>query len=288
MMELTKAGLIGLGNMGMTMAKSLVKSGLSVTVFDTRKERLEEMRLMGASIAKSCGALAMENNIVISIVNDIADTDEVMFGNDGVWQSMKAGGIVIIASTVGPEYCRKVYSKAKERNIRVIDAAVSKSGPSNVQGELTLMVGGDRDAVDRCQPVFKALAKHIFHVGNIGMGQSYKLVNNLLSLGLAVVTRETLNLGLKAGLDFNTMLDVMQYSTGNNWNLQYLRYLLNSRELDTPSNAPTKNIGTKDWKLALDFAKQANTKVPVTEFIHDLDTRTIYDAFDKVMQDKRL
>jgi len=274
--------------MGMPMARSLVRAGLEVTVFDLRPPKLEEMRKLGATVAVSCQEMAANNNIILSIVNDIDDTEESLFGAQGIWQGIKAGGIIILSSTIGPVYCQKVYARGKLKNIQVLDAAVSKSGPTNIEGELTLMVGGEEDAFQRCQPVFKALANHVFHVGEIGAGQSYKLVNNLLSLGLAIVTREALNMGIKAGLDFNRMLEVMQFSTGNNWNLLYLQHLLKTRGTTAAADLPTKNIGNKDWNLALNFAREAGAQVPVSEFIHNLDAKTAYAAFDAVMQDKRL
>jgi 3-hydroxyisobutyrate dehydrogenase-like beta-hydroxyacid dehydrogenase len=101
-MSSIKAGFIGLGSMGMPMARSIASSGLPLTVYDLRKEPLEEMRALGARVAGSSREVAATSDAVISMVRDVPETEEVIFGKGGVWEGMKKGGTIIISSTIGP------------------------------------------------------------------------------------------------------------------------------------------------------------------------------------------
>ena len=174
-----KVGFIGLGNMGIRMAKSLAREGFSLTVYDLRQEPIEEMKALGAAGASSSREVAEASDVVISMVWDIPQTEEVIFGKDGVWKGIKKGTTIIISSSIGPEYCRKLYARAKERGVRVIDCCVTGRDPLNGNRPMTLMIGGDEDIVKQCWPVFEALGKNIFYLGGIGTGQAYKLVNNM-------------------------------------------------------------------------------------------------------------
>jgi 3-hydroxyisobutyrate dehydrogenase len=288
-MSTIRAGFIGLGSMGMPMARSIANSRLPLTVYDLRKEPLEEMRALGAKVAGSSREVAAASDAVISMVRDVPETEEVIFGKDGVGEGMKKGGTIIISSTIGPSYCRELYTKAKARGIQVIDACVSKEGTGFEPGGLTLMIGGDKAAVKKCLPIFRAMAKHIFHLGDIGAGQLYKLVNNLAVFGCGTITRECLNLGLKAGLDLQKMIDVMLVSTGGSWSLKNMDYMMKSgMRIPRPSPAEGKpvprNIGNKDKELAYELAEEVGANVPLSKFMDELDTESVYDAYSALMK----
>jgi 3-hydroxyisobutyrate dehydrogenase len=283
-MSSIRVGFIGLGNIGLPIAKSLAKRGVPLTVYGRRQEVVEEMKALGAAVAGSPREMAAAADVVISVVRDIPETEEVIFGKNGVWEGIQEGATIVIASTVSPEYCRELYAKAKNKGVRVIDVGLSKSRPSNEEGEFTLMVGGDEDAVQRCRPVFEAIARHIFHLGGIGMGQTYKLVNQLALTSIGTITCECLNLGLKAGLDLQKMIDVMRVSTGNSWRLQNLDYTLKSQKLSAAAREPRRNTGAKDRALAMDLAEKVDANTPVLRFIDGLNMETAYDAYSARMK----
>lgn len=288
-MSSMRIGFIGLGNIGLPMARSLAKKGFPLTIYARRKDVVEEMKSLGAVPASSPRAVAAVSDVVISVVRDIPQTEEVIFGKDGVWEGIKKGATIVIASTIGAEYCQKLYARAKERGVQVIDIGLSKSMPSNEEGEFTFMVGGDDKAVKRCRPVFEAMAKHIFHLGDIGMGQAYKIVNQLATISNGTVLRECLNLGLKAGLDLQKMLDVIRVSTGNSWSLQSLDATVKLRKLRPTALAstavdPRSSIGAKDRDLALGLGKKVGANTPVLKFISELDEKSIYDAYSALMK----
>ena len=282
-MDSIKVGFVGLGNIGLPIAKSLAKRGVPLTVYGRRPEVVEEMRALGAAVAGSPREMAADADVVISVVRDIPQTEEVIFGKDGVWESIQAGATIVIASTVSPEYCRELYAKAKSRGVRVIDVGLSKSRPTNEEGEFTLLVGGDDDAVQRCRPVFEAIARHIFHLGGIGVGQTYKLVNQLALAGITAITSECLNLGLKAGLDLQKMIDVMLVGTGGSWRLQSLNHTYKSQKLSDVARAG-RSTGAKDRALAMDLAEKVGAKTPLLRFIDGLDPEAAYDAYSARMK----
>jgi 3-hydroxyisobutyrate dehydrogenase-like beta-hydroxyacid dehydrogenase len=271
------------------MAKCLLDRGFSLTVHDLRPSALDELVARGARAAPNCRVLAETSDVVISMVRDIPQTDEVLFGVDGVWSGMPPGGIVVLSSTLSPAYCRHVYARGKERGIEVIDAPVSTPGGTVVDaefGELTLMLGGDSEAIARCMPLFEALARHTFHLGEIGSGQTLKVINSILNLNIEVATNEALNLGLKAGLDLDTLIKVLNVSTGYNWMIQAWEYRLNltrqMREMlaKYPSDKkPAQTLGVKDRQYAMELAKQVDADMPMARFTETLDTRQAYAAY---------
>ena len=274
-----RIGLIGLGNMGMLVARGLVKSGLPLTVYDLRREAVEEMKALGAAAAASCREVALASDVVISLVRDIPQTDEVIFGRDGVWQGIREGATIVISSTVSPAYCRSLHARARERGVQVVDAAVSTESrdftPGQESAELTLMIGGDEEAVRRSWPVFEAMGKNLFYLGGVGAGQACKLVNNLAMFGNAMVARECLDLGVKAGLDPKTLLEAMRLSTGNSRSLgtiqRQLRRGTPAPEASAAARASGQDLGLKDRELALKLADAVGASVPLARLMAELE-----------------
>ncbi len=293
-MNSIKVGFIGLGNMGMPMAKSLIKNGFPLTVYDLRKEAIEEMEALGAMPASSCQDVATASEVVISMVRDVPETDEVIFSQSGVWKGIKEESTIILSSTISPAYCRDVYNKAKEKRVRVIDCAVSDpSGQSHILGGLTLFIGGDEDVVKKYSPIFEALGKNIFYLGSIGKGQACKLVHQLNAFSISTVTRECLNLGLKAGLDLKTMVEAMSAGLGSTRGLQNMAEMLRLGKVTvSPPRPPTVNaagaktpppMGNKDKQLAFEMAKELGVDTPICRFIDEIDI-TLYEEYSAAME----
>lgn len=274
-------GFIGLGNMGMAMAKPLVKKGFPLIVFDLNPEAMTEMAKLGAQTAASCREVAQKSHVIISVVRDSAQNNQVLFGKDGVWEGISKDKIIIIASTVSPKYVQQLAQKAKEIGVHVIDMGVSDpSGPLHYQEAcLTLMIGGEEEPVARCRPLFAAMGEHIFHLGPVGTGMAYKLVNNLSAIGNAAITRECINLGLKAGLDLDKMLEVMSVSSGGTC-LQQIEVYMKKHGLKRPASKASGDtkLTNKDKKLALELAASVGAQTPIADFLSTLDL-SVYDAY---------
>ncbi len=294
-MSSIKVGFIGLGNMGMLMAKKLVEKKMPLTVYDLRKEAVDEIVALGAKAAGSCREVAAVSDVIISVVRDIPQNDEVIFGKDGVWEGIKKGSTIVLSSSISPSYAQKLYYRAKEKGIRVIDAPVSAEARSFTPGQewalLTFMVGGDEDAVKYCWPVFEAIAKNVIHQGGIGTGMACKLVNNLAATCNSIVARECVNLGLKAGLDLDKMVQAMSVSTGYSRMLGGLIRRIRGpvplvrAPAEAPgAKAPPEDIGTKDKRLAMEMAEEVGANMPLARFIDELDAESAYDAYSTAMR----
>jgi 3-hydroxyisobutyrate dehydrogenase-like beta-hydroxyacid dehydrogenase len=290
-----RIGFVGLGDMGMPMARSLLKGGLELAVYDLRHEAVRKMVSLGAQAASSCRELASSSDVVFSMVRDSAQNDAVLFGENGVWAGVKPGLVIIIGSTVGPAYCEELYLKAKRNDVQVVDCAVTDpSGQAHRRGGLTLMVGGDADVVQRCWPVFQAMGKNIFYLGSIGKGQACKLVHQINAFNIGTVTRESLNLGIKAGLDLTTMVCALSKGLGSTRGLQRMAATLTSAKRATgrpivpqapvASGAPANNPLSKDTQLAMAMAKDVGAEMPIARYVETLDSASLYEAYAAEMK----
>jgi 2-hydroxy-3-oxopropionate reductase len=280
--------------MGMPMAKSLVRGGFSLTVYDLNKAAIEEMKALGAIGAGSSREVAEASDVIISIVWDIPQTESVIFGDDGVWKGIKKGKTIIISSTIGPEYCRKLYAKAKKQGINVIDCCVTGRDPENGNRPATLIIGGDDDIVKQCWPVFESLGKNIFHFGGIGMGQSYKLVHNMIAKHMGAASRdcliEGLDMGLKAGLDLKNMVDVLSVGAaarsmqnmGIKSGLDVPRIFQTLRGPAGITEAAGHDVTELDY--ALEMADSVGAKMALCRFIDQLDMPSVYANFYAAMK----
>ena len=200
----------------------------------------------------------------------------------------------------GPSYCQRLYDRAKEKGVHVVDCAVSDpSGQKHRSGVLTLMIGGDDDDVRTCMPVFEALGKDIFHLGGIGMGQACKLVHQINAFNIGTVTRESLNMGLKAGLDLPKMVEALSKGLGSTRGLQRMAASLKSRRQTTaakplvaqaplaqPAGAgvPPPNPLSKDRQLAMEMAEEAGADMPIARFINEVDSNLMYKEYSAAMR----
>ena len=200
-----KVGFIGLGIMGRHMAKNLVKAGFSLVVYDVRKEPVEELVKAGASSAHSSREVAEQTDVVIIMVPDSPEVKEVVLGRNGLLEGVKAGSVVIDMSSINPLVSQEIARELKRKGAEMLDAPVSGGEPGAVQGTLAIMVGGEESVFNESLAILKAMGKTIVHVGSIGAGGFTKLVNQIIvALNIAAVG-EALTLGVKAGLDPQTI-----------------------------------------------------------------------------------
>jgi 3-hydroxyisobutyrate dehydrogenase-like beta-hydroxyacid dehydrogenase len=240
------------------------------------------MVALGAKGASSSREVASASDAIITMVRDIKQTDEVIFGKDGVWEGIKKGSIIIISSSIGPKYCQELYARAKKKGVKVVDCGISDpSGTAHyLEGELTLMIGGDEDDVKRCWPIFEAMGKNIFHLGEIGKGQAYKLVNNMVAMHVGSIARECLNLGLKMGLDTDKMAEVMSVSSGSTWMFQNQARVkklgIKMPAMRRPdigaagTGPPSERRMPFELQMAWEMADELGVEMPVCKFIDGL------------------
>ncbi len=257
-----RVGFIGLGNMGKAMAVNLVKAGFDLTVFDIRSEPLSELAKLGASAARSVAEVAANSDIIQLVVVNDAQLEEVVLGENGVLSTAKPGSIIVIHATVHPKTCQKIAEHAVTKNVGVLDAAVSGGEEGSKAGTLTLMVGGDAKLVESCRPIFEVVGENIFHLGDVGMGEAAKLVNNLMFLNHLHSAYEGLRLGAAAGIDEDKLIELLKVSTGNSWALESWSWFAEMRESYTTGMEGLAEVLFKDLSLALSVGHDLKVPLP--------------------------
>lgn len=205
-------GFIGLGIMGQPMALNLVKAGYPVTVYNRTPGKAEELGRAGAKIAVSAADAAREAEVVVIIVSDTAAVEEVTLGKGGILETVEPGAVVIDSSTINPTVSRKLACHAAGKGASWLDAPVTGSKHGAEKGELTFMIGGDREALNRAMPVLKVLGKKHIYCGAHGLGLAAKLAQNAIQATMVEVFCEGFVMAAKAGVDPQTMMQIIQGS----------------------------------------------------------------------------
>jgi len=267
-----KIGFIGLGNMGEPMATNIAKAGFDLTVYDIRPEPLRALEKLGAKVARSPQEVGERCDIIETIVVNDAQVEEVLLGKDGggVLAGARPGSIMVIHSTIHPKTCQRIAALAKDKNVGVLDAAVSGAEAGARAGTLSLMVGGDAALLEICRPVFNVIGKNIFHMGDVGMGEVAKLANNLMAIVNMQSTREGLRLARLAGIDEQKMLEVVKASTGNSWAVQSWEAMRQTAAQYTTGPKGMAQVGYKDVSLAVAVGHDVGASLPVAALVSQL------------------
>ncbi len=199
--KMERIGFIGLGIMGMPMARNLLKAGYRLVVYNRSRGKVEELAHEGATPASSPGEVAEGSDVVITMLPDSPDVEAVVFGGGGVIEGVRPGCLFIDMSTVAPATAQRVYEALKEKGADALDAPVSGGEIGAKEGALSIMVGGSEAAFERARPIFEVLGKNIVHVGGPGAGQVTKACNQLVVALTIQAVSEALTLAKKAGVD---------------------------------------------------------------------------------------
>ncbi|OJZ72205.1 6-phosphogluconate dehydrogenase [Mycobacterium paraffinicum] len=248
-----RVGFIGLGSQGGPMARRIVEGGYETTLWARRPATLEAFADTTAKVAGSPAELAAASDLVCLCVVGDADIDEITSGDHGVLAAMKPGGVIAVHSTVHPNTCRELAKKAAAKGISVVDAPVSGGAPAASEGRLLVMAGGDADAVARCRPVFATYADPIVHLGELGSGQTTKLLNNLLFTAHLATAATTLSLADALGVDPDRLTEVISRSSGNSFALNALGGIGGLDRLAGVAGT----LLQKDVRLVVDLADRA-------------------------------
>lgn len=260
-------GFIGLGIMGKPMAENLLKAGYPLTVYNRTMEKAKELEKSGANIASSPAELAKEASIIITIVSDTQAVEEVIVGHNGVLRNCKPETVIIDMSTISPTTTRCLHVVLKNKRIHLLDAPVTGGKKGAIEGTLTIMVGGDRDIFEENKEIFQAMGKKIFYVGESGMGQYMKLVNNLIACINLQGIIEGLILGKKAGLDPWLMLEVLTEGSAKSVILEG-----KGRDILKRDFSPRfyLKLAAKDLRLAKEAADELGLPAPLTNLAHTI------------------
>jgi 3-hydroxyisobutyrate dehydrogenase len=267
-----RVGFIGLGAMGLSMARNVLKAGFPLTVWARRSETADEIRAGGAKWAGSPDELARESDVIILSVTNSPDVEQLVTGEDGLLAGAVEGLVIVDMSTISPSVSRSLAERCAARGVAFLDAPVSGGTQGAKAGTLTIMVGGDEEPLMRVRPVLEAMGGKIFHVGSSGSGEVIKLVNNILVGTIAAATAEALVLGVKAGADVTTMAEVVGASTGASWQLanQFpLRAFNGSFQPGFMTDLLAKDLG-----LALELGSEEQVPLLLTALARQLFSET--------------
>ncbi len=205
-------GFIGLGIMGTPRALNLVKAGFKVSAYNRTAGKGAALEEAGGRIAATPAEAARGADFVMSIVSDSAASEQVMIGKDGVLETVKPGAIIIDSATISPVVSRKLACHAAGKQASFLDAPVTGSKHGAEKGELTFMIGGERETFERAMPVLKVLGKKHIYCGPNGAGLSAKLAQNAIQATMVEVFCEGFVLAAKAGVKPETMIEIIQSS----------------------------------------------------------------------------
>lgn len=258
-----RVGFLGLGIMGHAMATNLVKAGHEVTVWNRTPGKLVE----GAAVAPTPAAAAQGAEVVWICVSDTNAVESVLFGPDGVEQSLAPGMILADSSTISPSATVKFAGRVKEKGAAYVDAPMTGSKIGAANGTLIFMVGGDSAILDRLGPLFAAMGKKIFRMGESGKGQATKLAMNLQIALIFEGFAEALTLATKLGVDSRQLVSLIEATMVRSGVVEYKAPFILNRDF-TP-NFPLR-LMHKDILLALEAAKEARVKLPGLETVEEV------------------
>jgi 3-hydroxyisobutyrate dehydrogenase len=261
-------GVIGLGSMGLGVARTLLSKGFTVYACDVRPQVVKDFAREGGKPCANPGEVGAQAQVVITLVVNAEQTAEVLLGGSGAAPRMARGSVVIASATVAPAFAEELGARLKAMGIHMIDAPVSGGAAKAAVGQLSIMASGTREAFARAQPVLDAVAAKVYRLGDApGMGSKIKMINQLLAGVHIAASAEAMALGIRAGVDPNVLYEVISNSAGSSWMFQNRVPHILAGDY-TPLSAV--NIFVKDLGIVLDSARKATFPLPLTATAHQM------------------
>lgn len=262
-----RIGFVGLGMMGLPMAKNLVEAGYTVTVFDLDAGAIEEAQEFGASPASTGAEVAAQSDIIITMVPDSPHVEAAIAGNGGIIEGIRAESVVIEMSTILPETGKRMAELLAEKGADFVDAPVTGGVAGAEAGSMSILVGGDAETFERTLPVLSILGGDITHMGPVGAGHTTKIANQLIGVATLAGLSEAFVLAKKSGLDMQTFYAAVKNGAGRSWALETLGPKI--LKGDFSPGFMVKHM-QKDLRLAGQLADDTGTSIPTTSLIAQL------------------
>ncbi|KRG16006.1 oxidoreductase [Virgibacillus soli] len=266
-------GFIGLGVMGESMARNLIAKGYQVYVFTRTKEKARRLIADGAIWSENPKEIAINTEIIITMVGYPKDVENVYFGDKGIYAGVKAGSIVIDMTTSTPSLAKKIYEEGKKRGVSALDAPVSGGDIGAEKGTLSIMVGGDQQTFIECKSLLFALGENIVYQGPCGAGQHTKMCNQIAIASNMVGVTEAFVYAKYAGLDPETVLKSISNGAAGSWSMSNL--IPRVIKKDYSPGFFIKHF-IKDMGIALEEAEKMSLRLPGLEL-----AKKLYDSLAK-------
>lgn len=270
----TNVGFVGLGIMGLGMARNLIKAGFSVRVWNRTSAKMDDLVAEGATAGSSPEDVAANSDITVVCVSDTPDVEAVILGENGILKGAKAGSLVIDCSTISPQVTQDIAKQLAAKDVAMLDAPISGGSEGAANGTLSIMVGGDAADFERAMPVFEAMGSAITHVGETGAGQTVKLVNQVLVVGNCLAMAEALILAKAGGVDLEKAYNAVKGGAAGSW-----MFTNRANQIIGDDWRPgfTIDLQQKDLRLVLEAADQLHAPLPGTALIYQF-YRTLQGA----------
>lgn len=257
----TTAAVIGLGSMGLGMALSLLREGITVVGCDVVAASVAKLVEAGGKAAANPAEAARGADVVISVVVNAAQTEGVLFGEHGAAESMAPGAVFVSAATMDPEIARRLATRLEATGRLYLDAPISGGAVKAAAGELTILASGSAAAFAKARPALDAMAGKLYELGDsAGTGAAFKMINQLLAGVHIAAACEAITLAARQGLDLRKVYEVITASAGNSWMFENrVPHILDGDY--SPKSAI--DIFVKDLGIIQDMARGAKYPVPV-------------------------
>ena len=273
------AGVIGLGAMGAGMAQSLRRAGHVPHVYDIRADVAQAFAAQGGMASASPAALGAACDVVISVVVNAAQTESVLFGEQGCAATMKPGSVFVMCSTVDPNWSVALEARLAAKGILYIDAPISGGAAKAASGQMTMMTAGKPEAYAAAGALLDAMAAKVYRLGDqAGAGSKVKIINQLLAGVHIAVAAEAMALGLREGVEASALYEVITNSAGNSWMFENRMAHVLAGDY-TPLSAV--DIFVKDLGLVLDTARASKFPLPLAATAHQMFMQASTAGFAK-------
>ena len=264
-------GIIGLGAMGAGIAKTLRNNGFTIHVCDVRPGVADAFVADGGTAHATTAALAAVSDVVVSVVVNAAQTESVLFGDDGkggAASTMRPGSTFVMCSTVDPNWSVAMEARLNALGLHYVDAPISGGAAKAAAGEMTMMTSGPHAAYAKAEAVLAGMAGKVYRLGDVhGLGSKVKIINQLLAGVHIAASAEAMALGLREGVDADALYEVITHSAGNSWMFENrVPHILKADY--TPLSAV--DIFVKDLGLVLDTARASKFPLPLSATAHQM------------------
>jgi 3-hydroxyisobutyrate dehydrogenase len=254
--QVKRTGMIGLGAMGLQMARHMVRGGFEVAAYDISADATRRAESHGVRIATSAAEVGRHAEVVfVMVATDMQIGDAIE--RSGILDTLARGAVICIASSCSPETCRALAKLAAPKGVSIVDVPLVLGQEAMDNGQVVAYVGGDEAAVARARPAIAAFSRQVLHVGDLGAGQITKTINNMLLWSCLVANFESLSFAKQLGVDIPRLIEALGHGSGANWSLS--RW-----------GKSTGKWAEKDMDVALDLAQHAKMPMPLAGLVDQL------------------